>query len=142
MLLRSRGNHATINGRRAFVGVGHLSMVAGVVLGTATVVGGSGYLIRELHRQASVALSIPGLSEPSPSVAPSPLAAVTSDMLKVSTIALGREPVAIVNGVIITEGGSLVVHTPNGTATLRVVGIRDGIVQLTCAGQTIWANLR
>lgn len=41
----------------AFTGMGQVTFVAGITLFTAFLVGGSGYLIRELHRQAAVAWS-------------------------------------------------------------------------------------
>ncbi len=139
MLLPGRGRFGTTN-TRAFVSFSHIGLMAGVALLTATVVGGSGYLIRELHRQAGVASSIVGL--PPPTIDPSLLVPVSSDMLKVSSIALGRTPVAIVNGIAVTQGGTVQVHTTNGTADLHVVSIRDGVVQFKYGDQTIFANLR
>jgi hypothetical protein len=138
VLLGFRGFHR-IN-RRAFVSFSHLGLMAGVALVTATVVGGSGYLIRELHRQAGVAEAVVGLA--SPDVDPSSLVPISSDMLKVTSIALGRTPVAIVNGTAIGEGGTLQLQTTNGIATLHVASIRDGLVQFKYGNQTILANLR
>ena len=126
--------------RRAFVSFGHLGLMAAVALGTATVVGGSGYLIRELHRQAGVASAIVGL--PSPAVDPSLLVPVSSDMLRVSSIALGKTPEAIVNGLPVCEGVVVRVQTTNGIAAVRVVSIRDGMVQFQYGDQTIFANMR
>lgn len=126
--------------RRAFVSFSHLGFMAAIALFTATVVGGSGYLIRELHRQAGVASAIVGL--PSPAIDPSLLVPVSSDMIKVTSIALGHTPVAIVNGVAVTQGGTVQVHTTNGIADLHVVSIRDGVVQFKYGDQTILANLR
>ena len=139
MLLSGRVRSSLIN-MRAFVSFSHIGFMAGLALFTATVVGGSGYLIRELHRQAGVASAIVGL--PSPAVDPSLLVPVSSDMLKVTSIALGRTPVAIVNGVAVTQGGTVQVHTTNGIADLRVISIRDGVVQFKYGDQTILANLR
>src|ERR1700757_61965 len=116
MLLPGRGRFGTTN-TRAFVSFSHIGLMAGLALVTATIVGGSGYLIRELHRQASVASSVVGL--PLPAIDPSSLVPISSDMLKVSSIALGRAPVAIVNGVAISEGGTVQVQTTNGTANVR-----------------------
>src|SRR5437588_11356207 len=94
LLLRFRG-FGCIN-RRGFISFTHISLMAGVSLATATLLGGSGYLIRELQRQATVASAIVGL--PSSSADPSLLVPVSSDMFKVTAIALGATPAAIVNG--------------------------------------------
>jgi hypothetical protein len=124
--------------KRAFVSFGHLGLMAGVALITATFVGGSGYLIRELHRQAGVASAVVGLSP----VDPTTVVPISSDMLKVSSIALGRAPEAIVNGLAVGEGGTVQVQTTKGAAIVRVVSIRDGLVQFRYGDQTIFANLR
>jgi len=63
-------------------------------------------------------------------------------MLKVSSIALGKTPVAIINGAAVGEGAMIQVQTTNGTANLRVISIRDGVVQFKYGDQTILANLR
>jgi hypothetical protein len=139
VLLRGRVRFSLIN-MRAFASFGHIGLMAGLALFTATVVGGSGYLIREFHRQAGVASAIVGL--PSPAVDPSLLVPVSSDMLKVTSIVLGRTPVAIVNGIAVTQGGTVQVHTANGIADLHVVSIRDGVVQFKYGEQIILANLR
>jgi hypothetical protein len=126
--------------KRAFVSFGHLGLMAGVALFTATVVGGSGYLIRELHRQAGIADAI--VHPPSAAVEPSPVATIPSDVFKVSSIALGRSPIAIVNGLVVSEGGTVQVQTANGIVTVRVVSIQDSVVQFKYGEQTIFANLR
>ena len=126
--------------RLGFVSVGNVSLFAGIALCTATVVGGSGYLIRELHRQAGLATSLAGLPNPIPE--PSPLVEINEEMLHVSSIALGRVPLAFVNGTLITEGGSLEVETARGNATLQVTSIVDGAVRFKYGSQTISANLR
>ena len=126
--------------RRAFVSFSHLGLLAGIALITATVVGGSGYLIRELHRQAGFASVIIGL--PAPNVAVTSLVPISSDMLKVSSIALGKDPVAIVNGTEVSEGATIQVETTNGIANVQVVSIRDGVVQFKYGDQTILVNLR
>jgi len=123
--------------KRAFVSFSHLALMAGVALTTATLVGGSGYLIRELHRQAGVANAAIGLSP----VDPTTVVPISSDMLKVSSIALGRSPVAIINGHAVGVGEAVQVKTTNGTVSVRVVSIRDGSVQFQYGDQTIFANL-
>src|SRR5690242_21818972 len=95
--------------KRAFVSVSHLAMMAAIALATATVVGGSGYLIRELHRQAGLAKAIVTLPSSSIDLATSTL--LPSDLFKVTSIALGKNPVAIINGVAVGEGGTIQVQT-------------------------------
>ena len=124
--------------KRAFVSISHLGMMAGIALATATLVGGSGYLIQELHRQAGIGKALVGLTPPDPTAA-SP---VTSDMLTVSSIALGRVPVAIVNGILVSEGGIVRVQTSKGPVNVQVVRISDGLVQFQSGDQVILANLR
>jgi len=128
------------NGRLGFVSVGNISLFAGIALCTATVVGGSGYLIRELHRQAGVATSLAGLPNPIPE--PSPSIEITAEMLHVTSISLGRVPLAVVNGTPITEGELLELQTASGNATLRVTNILDGTVRLKYGNQTISVSLR
>jgi hypothetical protein len=96
------------------------------------------FLIQELHRQAGIAKVVVGLAPADPSV----VVPVTSDMLKVSSIALGRTPIAIVNGVAVGEGATVHVHTGNGIANLQVVRITDGLVRFKYGEQTVLANLR
>jgi hypothetical protein len=125
--------------RLGFVSISNVSVFAGIALCTATVVGGSGYLIRELHRQVGVASAAVGLPNPIPE--PSLSVEITAEMLHVSSIALGRVPLAVVNGTPITEGGSLEVQTASGSATLHVLSIVDGSVRFKNGNQTISANL-
>jgi hypothetical protein len=139
MLLLGFRGFSRLN-RRAFVSFSHLGLMAGVALVTATVVGGSGYLIRELHRQAGIARSVVTL-QASP-IDPTVVVPISSDMLKVSSIALGSNPVAIVNGMSVTEGETVQVQTTNGVATVQVTHIQDGLVQFKYGDQTILANLR
>jgi hypothetical protein len=136
---RSRQFRAA-DGRLGFVSVGNISVVAGIALCTATLVGGSGYLIRELHRQVGVASSLVGVPNPIPE--PSPSIEITAEMLHVTSISLGRVPLAVVNGTAITEGESLQVQAANGTATLWATNIIDGTVRFKYGAQTIAANLR
>ena len=136
MLLVARPKGARI---RAFTGMDQVTFVAGITLFTAFVVGGSGYLIRELHRQAGVAWSATGLPQ---SLAPEvarPI--VTEEMLHVTSIALGRSPIAVVNGAFVTEGATIQLSMPEGNVSLRVQKIRDGAVDFRYGGKTICANL-
>ncbi|HST29441.1 MAG TPA: hypothetical protein VLK27_01220 [Chthoniobacterales bacterium] len=124
--------------KRAFVSISHLSMMAGIALTVATLIGGSGYLIEELHRQAGVAKTVVGLAPVDPTV----VVPVSADMVRVSSIALGRTPVAIVNGVAVEEGGTVRVQTTNGLAAVQILRIRDGVVECKYGEQMILAKLR
>jgi hypothetical protein len=125
--------------RRGFVSFSHLGLMAGIALGTATVVGGSGYLIRELHRQAGVAWTTAGLPESARPAIVQPV--ITGDMLHVSSITLGRAPMAVVNGVFVSEGTSIRMQTPDGNVDLRVGKIRDGAVEFRYGKEIISVNL-
>jgi hypothetical protein len=120
--------------RLGFVSVGHISFLAGMALFTAAVVGGSGYVIRELHRQVGIVREVAGLPAPTPPI--------TAEMLHVSSIALGHVPLAVINGAMAVEGDSMQMETPNGNVTLRVMRIRDGVVQFSYGAQTISVNLQ
>jgi hypothetical protein len=118
--------------RLAFISIGQVSLFAGCALFTAALVGGSGYVIREAHRQVAVARSVVGLPTPPP---------ITPDMLQVSSIALGRAPMAVVNGGLVSEGATLQLPTTGGTALLRVAKIKDGAVEFRYSGETISVGL-
>jgi hypothetical protein len=57
---------------------------------------------------------------------------LTPEMLQVTAIALGHPRIAVINGRIVGEGDSIMVHTPTHAValTLRVVRIADGRVDL------------
>ena len=121
----------------AFVTIGQVSFVAGFTLFTAFVVGGSGYLIRELHRQVGVARSMLPVAQPEPEA---PFL-ITEDMFHVTSIALGQPRLAVVNGIALGEGESLTIVAGNHIASVRVSGIADGTVTLKVGSQTLSAKL-
>ena len=138
MLLLKRRCSAAAYYQLGFVSIGQISLFAGCALFTATVVGGSGYVIRELHRQVGVACSAAGIDVPVALNAPAP---VTSDMLRVSSIALGRAPIAVVNGTLVSKGDAVRLQTGEGIVFVRVKSIRDGVVEFSYGNQTICASL-
>jgi len=138
MLLHKGRCSAAAYYQLGFISIGQVSLFAGCALFTATVVGGSGYLIRELHRQLSVAYSVASLEPP---VAPNTLPLVTSDMLHVSSIALGRAPIAVVNGALASEDAAVPLQTGEGIVFVQVKSIRDGVVEFQYGNQTISASL-
>jgi len=137
MLLLGFRGFRRIN-KRGFVSISHLGLMAGIALVTASVVGGSGYLIKELQQQATIAKTVVGLAP----VDPMAIVPVSPDMLTVSSIALGPSPVAIVNGVEVQQGGVIRVQAANGVATVQVVKIQDGMVEFKYGERSLVANLR
>jgi hypothetical protein len=125
--------------RRGFISFSHLGLMAGIALGTATIVGGSGYLIRELHRQAGVVWTTAGLPEPAKPAVVQPV--FNGDMLHVSSITLGHAPMAVVNGVFVSENTSVRLQTPDGIVDLGIAKIRDGAVDFRYGKETISVNL-
>ena len=121
--------------RQGFISTLDISALAGVGLFAVTLVGGSGYVIHKLHNELGIPRKLLPLPEPSPSVT------VTSDMLHVTSIALGRPRLAVVNGVELTEGQSLQVKAGDETAILRLTSIEDGVVSFKLGGQIVSAKL-
>ncbi len=83
---------------------------------------------------------------PAPSVTPPAwasgnIAPVFPEMLKVTSIAMGKPPLAIVNGTRLAQGEWLDVKTSHGTATLVVEKIDDGVVHFRNGEVTIDAKL-
>lgn len=77
----------------------------------------SGHLIRRAHREIGL---------PEPAAGSSPLSTevsgpgiITTDVLHVTSISLGKVRLAVVNGQRVAEGDSLEVKTSAGTAMLR-----------------------
>jgi hypothetical protein len=79
---------------------------------------------------------------PVPKPAAVPTITVTPDILRVSSLAMGTPPLAVVNGKQLSEGDSLEVQTPAGKATLRLISIADGAVKFQYQGQTIVAGIK
>jgi hypothetical protein len=99
-----------------------------------------------VESQAPVQSSITSV-QPPPNDAQSPVTATTtpvplrSDMFRVTSIALGETRLAIINGKRLAEGESLIVRTPEGSRTVQVVKIADGVVHLTSGADSIEARL-
>ena len=129
--------------------------IAIFLLFTILFVFGFVYLVewKQPRRSAAINIDIP---ESPPATAPMPVASaatvavaeaptapgsVTTEMLHVTSIALGDLHLAVVNGKRLAEGESLLVATPAGVATLRVTSIEDGVVHFDYGGQLIDAKL-
>lgn len=79
-----------------------------------------------------------------PTAAPSPIMVqVSSDVVQVTSIALGHPRLAVINGKQVAEGDTIVVHTPIRAiaVTLRVIEITDGQVKLNDGAQVITVRL-
>jgi hypothetical protein len=68
---------------------------------------------------------------------------LSADVLRVSAIALGHPRLAIVNGRPVSEGDTIIVHTPTRSValTLRVVKISDGRIDLSDGSKVFCAQL-
>jgi hypothetical protein len=68
---------------------------------------------------------------------------LSADVLSVSAIALGHPRLALVNGKPVSEGDTIVVHTPIRSIafTLRVVKISDGRIDLSDGSNVFCARL-
>jgi len=60
-------------------------------------------------------------------------------MLCVTSISLGRQRLAVVNGV--AEGHSIEIKTASGLVNARVTGIGDGVVHFKCGAQILDVRL-
>lgn len=70
------------------------------------------------------------------------LVPVKPDMLHVTSISLGDPRLTIVNEKRLAEGEWVVVDTPLGAASLRVISIQDGLVRFRHGGESIDVKLQ
>jgi hypothetical protein len=118
---------------------GRIGLIIGIALSIGLFVWASGYVIQWAHSE---------IGSPEPAIATSvqppggtPALLVTADMLHVSSIALGKVRLAVVNGEELIEGDSLKVKTPAGDAMVCATRIKDGIVRFVYRGRTIDAHM-
>jgi hypothetical protein len=97
-----------------------------------------GYRMFIKARTHSLAVSPHSAETPAPVVVQ-----LSTDVLRVSAIALGHPRLAIVNGKPVSEGDTIVVHTPirSVALTLRVVKISDGWIDFSDGAQVFSAQL-
>lgn len=119
--------------------VGRISLIIGIGLSIALFVWASGYVIRWAHGE--IGLPEPATVASTESAAGTPALIVTADMLHVTSIALGKVRLAVVNGEELNEGDSLKVKTPAGDTMVCVTRIRDGIVRFGYRGRIIDAHM-
>src|SRR4029079_6201159 len=79
-----------------------------------------------------------------PTLPPTPIVVqLSTDLVQVTSIALGHPRLAVINGKQVGKGDTLVVHTPARSVaiTLRVVEISDRQVTLSDGTQQVTAHL-
>jgi hypothetical protein len=130
--------------RRGLSRTRRIAIIAGVLLTLILVAGGVILWIQSERFPVVVTIGVPEKSASQDPLAksPGPLVPVNPEMLHVSSIALGSAPLTIVNGKRLAEGEWLVVPTPLGDASVRVVQIEDGVVRFRHGGETISAKLQ
>jgi len=117
--------------------------VLGIIFLCALVAAGAIYWIESRHFPVVVAISPPDRPlHPDPLGNRGGLVPISPDMLHVTSIALGNPRLTIVNGKRLAEEDWLVVKTPNGEASVRVISIQDGFVRFKHGGETIDARLQ
>ena len=94
--------------------------------------------LADRHRQRKPALSDTSVTPP---VAGEAFVRITPDMFRVTSIALGDVPLAIVNGRRVAEGDSLQVTGGGREIFLHVGKIEDGVVHLAHGKQVIDVHL-
>jgi hypothetical protein len=123
----------------------------GAVIG-AMLLSIGGIVFREYRDRNGESLHLPkfirartqSLAAPGTNAAPAPIVIqLSTDMVRVSAIALGHPRLAVINGKTVTEGDSVALQAPNSTVALilRVQKIGDGSIDLTDGKQLFSAQL-
>jgi hypothetical protein len=120
----------------------HLLIILIILLGFAAFAAGGIYWYQTRNLPVVVAISPPDGRDKDPLGNRGALVPVSPDLLHVTSIALGNPRLTIVNGKRLAEEDWLVVKTPNGEASLRVISIEDGFVRFKHGGNTIDAKLQ
>jgi hypothetical protein len=113
-----------------------------IFLGLAISAAGTIYWIQSRNFPVVVAISPPDSRDKDPLDNRGALIPLSPDLLHVTSIALGNPRLTIVNGKRLAEQDWLVVKTPQGEASVRVVLIQDGLVRFKHGGETIDARLQ
>jgi hypothetical protein len=131
------------NGRAIFVGLGISAIVMSAIgfLGLGHSTRSEAPAERKLLPVETNAVS----GATNPSDLPKPvMVQLSEDMLRVSAISLGKPRLAVINGTQVAEGDFIAVHStvaPSVVVSLRVLRIRDGLIELTDGTQHIQAHL-
>jgi hypothetical protein len=113
-----------------------------ILLGLAVSAAGTIYWIQSRHFPVVVAISPPDDRDKDLLGNRRTLIPLSPDLLHVTSIALGNPRLTIVNGKRLAEQDWLVVKTPQGEASVRVISIQDGLVRFKHGGETIDARLQ
>jgi hypothetical protein len=120
-----------------------LLIVFMIFLGLGILAAGIVYWVQARQFPVVVAITPPDKpTKPDPLGDRGTLVPVSPDLLHVTSIALGNPRLTIVNGKRLAEEDWLVVKTPNGEASVRVLSIQDGLVKFKHGGETINAPLQ
>lgn len=120
----------------------NLLIVLIILLGFAGFAAGGIYWYQTRHFPVVVAISPPDVRDKDPLGKQGALVPVSPDMLHVTSIAMGNPRLTIVNGKRLAEQDWLIVKTPAGNASVRVMSIMDGMVRFKHGGETIDAPLQ
>lgn len=120
----------------------HLLLTLLILLGFAAFAAGGIYWYQTRHFPVVVAITPPDERDNDPLGKQAALIPVNPDMLFVTSIALGNPRLTIVNGKRLAEQDWLVLKTPQGDASVRVLSIMDGMVRFKHGGETIEARLQ
>jgi hypothetical protein len=119
----------------------HFLVVLVILFGFAAFAAGGIYWYQTRHFPVVVAINPP---DPAPEVRDKDatgktgvLIPVSPDLLHVTSIALGNPRLTIVNGKRLAEQDWLVLKTPHGDASVRVILIQDGFVRFKHGGETM-----
>ncbi len=113
-----------------------------IVLGLAVFAAGTIYWVQARHFPIVVAISPPEGRDKDLLGNKSALIPLSPDLIHVTSIALGTPRLTIVNGKRLAEEDWLVVKTPQGEASVRIISIQDGFVRFKHGGETIDARLQ
>jgi hypothetical protein len=119
-----------------------LLVVLTILLGLAIFAAGAIYWLETRKFPVVVAISPPDGRDKDPLGKQSAVVPVSPDLLHVTSIALGTPRLTIVNGKRLAEEDWLVIKTPAGEASVRVISIQDGLVRFKHGGETIDARLQ
>jgi hypothetical protein len=122
-----------------------ITLIVAVALFLIAAIGGILYWIQSRRYPVVVTIGVP--EERAAANVPGsdklqPLVPVRPEMLHVTSIALGEPRLTIVNGKRLGEGDWLVLNTPLGAASVRVISIEDGLVRFRHGGETIDVKLQ
>jgi len=118
-------------------------LIFGIIFLCALIAAGTIYSIGLRNFPIVVAISPPDRPvRPDPLGDRGALIPISPEMLHVTSIALGIPRLTIVNGKRLAEEDWLVVKTPVGEGSVRVISIQDGFVRFKHGGETIDARLQ